>query len=213
MNFHLLTLFPNLVSPYLAESIVARAIKAGKIRVSIHDLKEYGGDRYRIDDKPYGGGPGMVLRAEPVIKAVLVAKRKSPKTRVIILSPGGKEFNNQLAEKWAKEGRPLILIAGRYEGIDARVKRVLKAEEISTGPYTLTGGELPALVILDAVTRRLPGVLGDDSSIEEKRVSSHEVYTRPEVITVAKRQYRVPKILLSGHHQKIDNWKLDKKPK
>ncbi len=213
MNFHLLTLFPNLVEPYLAESIVARAIKAGKIRVSIHDLKEYGGDRYRIDDKPYGGGPGMVIRAEPVIRAAMVAKKKLPKARIVILSPGGKEFNNKLADKWAKEGRPLILIAGRYEGIDARVKKALKAEEVSTGPYTLTGGELPALTILDAVTRRLPGVLGDDNSIEEKRVSSHEVYTRPEVITVAKRNYRVPKILLSGHHAKIDNWKLDKKKK
>ena len=213
MNFHLLTLFPNLVEPYLAESIVARAIKAGKIRVSIHDLKEYGGDRYRIDDKPYGGGPGMVIRAEPVIRAALVAKKKSPKARMVILSPGGKAFDNKLADKWAREGRPLILIAGRYEGIDARVKKVLKAEEISTGPYTLTGGELPALTILDAVTRRLPGVLGDDNSIEEKRVSSHEVYTRPEVITVAKRKYRVPKILLSGHHAKINNWKLDKKAK
>ncbi len=212
MNFHILTLFPDLIRPYLAESIVARAIKAGKIRVAIHDLKEYGGNRYRIDDKPYGGGPGMVLRAEPVIKAALVAKKKVPKARVIILSPGGKEFNNKLAEKWTKEGRPLILIAGRYEGIDARVKKVLKAEEVSTGPYTLTGGELPALTILDAVTRRLPGVLGDDQSVEEKRIASHEVYTRPEVITIAKRNYRVPKILLSGHHQKIDNWKLDKKP-
>ncbi len=213
LHFHLISLFPPLLAPYLGESIVARAIKTGKIAVSIHDLREYGGDRYRVDDKPYGGGPGMVLRAEPVIEAALHAKRGSIKPRVVILSPGGKEFNNKLAERWAKEGRPLILIAGRYEGIDARVKKVLRAEEISTGPYTLTGGELPALTILDAVTRRLPGVLGDDSSIEEKRVSSHEVYTRPEVITVAKRKYRVPKILLSGHHAKIDNWKLDKKSK
>ena len=197
--------------PYLAESIVARAIRAGKIRVSIHDLKKYGGHRYRIDDRPYGGGPGMVIRAEPVIRAALSAvgrgKLNKNKPRIVILSPGGKEFTNQVAERWAKEERPLILIAGRYEGIDARVKKILKAQEISIGNYTVTGGELPALIILDAVTRRLPGVLGDDQSVEERRVASHEVYTRPEVITANGRHFRVPKILLSGHHQKIDTYR------
>ena len=222
MNFHIVTLFPELVRPYLAESIVARALRAGQIRVSIHDLKKYGGNRYRVDDRPYGGGPGMVIRAAPVIRAVLSAvgrgKLGKSKPRIIILSPGGKEFTNQLAERWAKQGTPLILIAGRYEGIDARVKKILKAsripvEEISIGNYTVTGGELPALIILDAVTRRLPGVLGDDQSVEERRVASHEVYTRPEIITANGRRFRVPKILLSGHHQKIDDWKLDKKAK
>mgnify|MGYP001602975656 CR=1 FL=1 len=200
--------------PYLAESIVARALRAGKIRVSIHDLKKYGGNRYRIDDRPYGGGPGMVIRAEPVIRAVtaiikLVPKSSSVKQRprIIILSPGGKEFTNQIAERWAKQGTSLILIAGRYEGIDARVKKVLRAQEISIGNYTVTGGELPALIILDAVTRRLPGVLGCDQSVEEKRIASHEVYTRPEVITYRDRRYRVPKILLSGHHAKIDTFR------
>ncbi len=207
MNFHIITLFPKLVRPYLAESIVARACRRGLVRVSIHDLKKYGGARYRVDDRPYGGGPGMVIRAEPVIRAVAVAKRRAPAARVIILSPGRKEFTNQIAERWAKQGTPLILIAGRYEGIDARAKKILKAEEISVGNYTVTGGELPALIILDAVTRRLPGVLGDDQSIEERRVASHEVYTRPEVITVKGRRYRVPKVLLSGHHQKIDSYR------
>ena len=200
--------------PYLAESIVARALRAGKIRVSIHDLKKYGGNRYRIDDRPYGGGPGMVIRAEPVIRAVtaiikLVSKSSSVKqrSRIVILSPGGKEFTNQIAERWAKQGTSLILIAGRYEGIDARVKKVLRAQEISIGNYTVTGGELPALIILDAVTRRLPGVLGCDQSVEEKRIASHEVYTRPEVITYRDRRYRVPKILLSGNHKKIDTYR------
>lgn len=222
MNFHIITLFPKLVEPYLTESIVARALRAGKIRVSVHDLKKYGGTRYRIDDRPYGGGPGMVIRAEPVIRAVAVAKKQMPRqsagkfqARIVILSPGGKEFTNRIAERWAKQGTPLILIAGRYEGIDARAKKVLKADpslraevqEISIGNYTVTGGELPALIILDAVTRRLPGVLGDDQSIEERRVASHEVYTRPEVITIKKRHYRVPKVLLSGHHAKIDTYR------
>jgi len=209
LNFHIITLFPKLIRPYLTESIVARALHRQLISVSIHDLKKYGGQRYRVDDRPYGGGPGMIIRAEPVIQAVTEIKKDLPKTRVIILSPGGKEFTNKLAERWAKhkQGAPLILIAGRYEGIDARVKKILKAEEISIGPYTVTGGELPALIILDAVTRRLPGVLGDDQSIEERRVASHEVYTRPEVITVNDRNYRVPKILLSGHHAKINDWK------
>jgi len=204
LNFHIVTLFPKLVESYLTESIVARACRLGKIRVSIRDLKKYGGKQYRIDDRPYGGGPGMVIRAEPVIRAVAVAKKRAPKARVVILSPGGKEFTNKVAERWAKQGAPLILIAGRYEGIDARVKKALKAEEVSIGNYTVTGGELPALIILDAVTRRLPGVLGDDQSIEERRVASHEVYTRPEVIKANSRTYRVPKILLSGHHAKID---------
>ncbi|HEY4476510.1 MAG TPA: tRNA (guanosine(37)-N1)-methyltransferase TrmD [Candidatus Paceibacterota bacterium] len=211
MNFHIVTLFPKLVEPYFAESIVARACRRGVVRVSVHDLKKYGGKRYRVDDRPYGGGPGMVIRAEPVIRAVAVAKRQAPKAKVVILSPGGKEFTNKLAEQWAKQRMPLILIAGRYEGIDARVKKILKAQEISIGNYTVTGGELPALIILDAVTRRLPGVLGDDLSVEEKRIVSHDVYTRPEVITIKGHRYRVPKILLSGHHQKIDDWKLDKK--
>lgn len=216
MNFNIITLFPKLVRPYLAESIVARAIRRQLIIVSIHDLCEYGGERYRIDDRPYGGGPGMVIRAEPIIRAVSAITKRMAKsssvarrrrTKIIILSPGGKEFTNKLAERWAKHGRPLILIAGRYEGIDARVKKILKAEEISTGPYTLTGGELPALTILDAVTRRLPGILGDDQSVEEKRIASHEVYTRPEVITVSGRRYRVPKILLSGHQAKIETYR------
>ncbi|MEK7622203.1 MAG: tRNA (guanosine(37)-N1)-methyltransferase TrmD [Patescibacteria group bacterium] len=214
LNFHLITLFPELIRPYLAESIVARAIRRKIINVSIHDLRDYGGEHYRIDDRPYGGGPGMVIRAEPVIRAVLAIKSKKP-ARVVILSPAGKEFTNKLAERWAKQDRPLILIAGRYEGIDARVKKILKAEparatveEISVGPYTVTGGELPALIIIDAVTRRLPGVLGDDLSVEEKRVASHEVYTRPEVITHRRRHYRVPSVLLSGHHKKINDWNL-----
>ena len=211
LNFHILTLFPRLVRPYLTESIVARACRTGLVRVSIHDLKKYGGGRYRIDDRPYGGGPGMVIRAEPVIRAVAAIKRRAFAARVIILSPGGKEFTNKIAERWAKQGTPLILIAGRYEGIDARAKKVLKAEEISIGNYTVTGGELPALIILDAVTRRLPGVLGDDQSIEERRIASHEVYTRPEVLKHKGKNYKVPKVLLSGNHKLIENWKNSNK--
>ena len=206
----MVTLFPRLVESYFTESIVARARRTGKIRVAIHDLRDYGGERYRIDDRPYGGGPGMVIRAEPVIRAVAAIKRRAPRARVIILSPGGKEFNDQVAARWAKQRKSLILVAGRYEGIDARAKKVLKAEEVSIGNYTVTGGELPALVILDAVTRRLPGVLGDDQSVEEKRIASHEVYTRPETITIKGHCYRVPRILLSGHQAKIDGWKLNK---
>lgn len=149
----------------------------------------------------------MVIRAEPVIRAAMAIKRRSLKARVIILSPGGKKFTNKLADRWAKRGMPLVLVAGRYEGIDARAKKALGAEEISIGDYTVTGGELPALIILDAVARRLPGVLGDDRSVEERRVASHEVYTRPEVIVARGRRYRVPKVLLSGYHAKIIGWR------
>ena len=176
----------------------------------------------------------MVIEAEAVIRAVEKAikntsplaplldagegkkKRKQAHAKIIWLSPSGKQFDNKIAEKYAKKVEHLIIICGRYEGIDERVKKIienfkLKIENLSIGPYVLTGGELPAMVILDAVSRRIPGVLGKIESVEENRVSSSAVYTRPEVLTYKGKKYHVPKILLSGHHAKIDEWKKKKK--
>jgi len=129
------------------------------------------------------------------------------KTKIIFFSPSGKQFTNEVADSF-KKYTDIVLICGRYEGIDARVKKAFPMTDISVGPYTLTGGEVPAMIMIDSITRRIPGVLGHDSSIEERRVAGKDVYTRPEVITYKGKKYRVPKILLTGHHKKIDEWKM-----
>ena len=207
-TFHLITLFPDTFQSYLNDSMMARAIRAGKIKVKFYNPRDFTRDKHRqVDDKPYGGGPGMVIKAEPVLKAVAKAITRQEKTKVIILSPRGKQFTNADAFSWSKKYTNLVLIAGHYEGIDGRVKKVLKATEISVGPYILTGGELPAMMIVDAVTRQIPGVLGKSESLEEKRVTNGEVYTRPEEIIFQGKKYKVPKVLLSGDHKKIEEWK------
>lgn len=209
MTFHVITIFPKMFQSYLADSILARAIKNKKIFVKFYNPRDFTKDKHhKVDDRAYGGGPGMVMYALPILKAVESANRRiKGKKKVIILSPSGKKFTNVDALKLSKQKGEIILISGRYEGIDARVKKILKAEEYSIGDYVLTGGELPAMVIIDAVARQIKGVLGKDESIEENRVSASEVYTRPETITYKKKKYSVPKILLSGHRAKIDEWK------
>lgn len=210
MTFHIITLFPKLFDSFLRETIIARAVAEGKMTASRYYLRDFNDEaKKRIDAKPYGGGPGMVMRAMPIVQAVEAIKKKSPKAKVYIMSPRGKVLDNKLAQKLSKE-KDVVLICGRYEGIDARVKKILKATEISVGPYTLSGGEVPAMIVIDAVTRRLPGVLGDPDSIEEKRNASGEVYTRPEIIDHKGKKYRVPKILLSGHHRDIETWREKK---
>ena len=187
-----------------------KAQKDKKIKVSLINFRKFALDKHkRADDRPFGGGPGMVLKAEPILRAIAKLKTQSakPKVKILITSPRGKQFTNELANKWAKKYKELVVIAGHYEGIDARVKKILKAEEISVGPYTLTGGELPALVIVDAITRQISGVLGKEESLEEKRVASGEVYTRPELLKFKGKSYKVPKVLLSGHHKKIEFWR------
>ncbi len=210
MTFHIITLFPDAFSSYLAESLIARAQVSKKIKIKFYDPKNFENNKKkRIDDKPYGGGPGMVLRPEPVIKAIekALGQCKKGKAKIIFLSPGGKQFTNKYADLVVKKYTDIVIISGRYEGIDARVKKIFKAEEISIGPFVLTGGELPAMIIIDAVARRLPGVLGNISSLEESRVASGDVYTRPETFVYKKRTYRVPKVLLSGNHKKIEIWR------
>ena len=215
MTFHIITLFPNAFRSYLGESILKRAIEDKKIAVKFYNPRDFAENKWkRIDRAPYGGGPGMVIQAEPVIRAIEKAysnvlkniRIKKLSTRIVWLTPSGKQFTNETAIKLAKK-KDLIIICGRYEGIDARVKKVFKMEEISVGPFVLTGGELAAEIIIDVVARQIPGVLGNESSREETRAASPEVYTRPEIFSYKGRKYRVPKILLSGHRAKIDAWK------
>ena len=203
---------------YLSESILKRAKEDKKIAVTFYNPCDYEFDlKKRIDDKPYGGGPGMVIRALPVIKAIeaaiKVAKKKrggNVKIKIIFLSPSGTQFTNAYAKKVAKQYSDVLIVAGRYEGIDARIKKVFRMEDLSVGPFILTGGELPALILVDVIARQIPGVLGATDSLEETRVASPDVYTRPESFTYKGKTLRVPKILLSGHHKKIEAWRMKK---
>ncbi|MEK7390512.1 MAG: tRNA (guanosine(37)-N1)-methyltransferase TrmD [Patescibacteria group bacterium] len=219
MNFYVVTLFPNAFDSYLGESVVKRAIEDKKIKIKFYDPKDFEGDpKKRVDDKPYGGGPGMVIRALPVIKSIESAiknsgkssgKNSSAKTKpqIIFLSPSGKQFTNEYARAVAKKRKNIIIVSGRYEGIDARVKKVFKMEEVSIGPFILTGGELPAMIMIDCLARQVKGVLGNFDSIEESRIASPNVYTRPESFVYKGQTLRVPKILLSGDHKKIEEWR------
>jgi tRNA (guanine37-N1)-methyltransferase len=221
-TFHILTIFPEILDSYLNESILKRAQEKKLVKFKIVNIRDFTLDKHRRTDyKPYSGGPGLVFFAQPILSAVQkiqlritnyeLRMKKKAKTKIIILSPGGKQFDNPLAIKYAKTYTDIILICGRYEGIDVRVKKILKAEEISVGPYVLTGGELPAMIIADSVSRQIKGVLGNEDSPEERRISSHEVYTRPEVLIWKGKKYKVPKVLLSGNHKDIEDWKLKQK--
>ncbi len=227
MTFHIITLFPESFDSYINASIIGRAVRDKKIKIKFYNPRDYTKDKHRrVDQKPYSGGPGMVLEAPAVVKAVekalakispptpLTLRKKSKNTKssplIVWLSPSGKQFDNKKAEQISKKYTDIIIICGRYEGIDERVKKIFKAESITVGPYILTGGELPAMIILDTISRRIPGVLGKIESLEENRVSFSEVYTRPEIFEHKGKKYRVPKVLLSGNHKKIEEWK--KKP-
>lgn len=208
MNFHIVTLFPDSFESYLGASIIGRAIKDKKIRVQFYNPRDFTKKKFdRVDRRPYGGGPGMVLEPEAVLKAVMKAKGKK-RAEIYFFDRSGDTFSNDMARTLVKKKvTEIILICGHYEGIDARVQKILKAKKISVGPYTLTGGELPAMLVVDAVSRQIPGVLGKFESVEEERVSSSEVYTRPEVFVWKGKKYKVPKVLLSGNHAEIDKWK------
>ena len=215
MRFDIITIFPQMFACYLDESILKRAREKGLLEFGVHNLRDYTTDKHKtVDDTPYGGGPGMVLKIEPIVKAVASVcasktENKKFKTRTIILSAVGKQFDVAMAKKLSRCDQ-LILICGRYEGVDARVKKILRAEEVSVGPYVLTGGELPATIILDAVSRYIPGVLGNDDSLEDERYGvGVPTYTRPDVFEWQGKRYRVPKVLLSGDHKKIENWRKE----
>lgn len=211
MRFHIITIFPEMFDSYLKESIIGRAIKNKLVDIKFYNPKDFCKLKERVDGRPYGGGPGMVLRPELFLKVFSKIKIKNKnKTKIILFSPSGKKFDTACAKKSAKKYTDIILISGRYEGIDARVQKILKAEEISIGDYVLTGGELPAMVLIDSISRQIPGILGKYESLEEERVSSSEVYTRPEVLKFKNKNYKVPKVLLSGNHKKIEEWKKGK---
>ena len=228
ITFHIISLFPESFS-YLGESIIGRAQEAKKIAVSFSNPRDFTVDKHRVtDDRAYGGGPGMVMKAEPVLKAVDKAiGRKSPHRRpageagkkniiVVMFTPSGKMFNKETARDFARAGKDVVLICGHYEGVDERVSEVLRergmeVKKISVGPYILSGGEIPAMVVVDAVARQVPGVLGKTESLEEARVASPEMYTRPETLTYKKKKYPVPPVLLSGNHKKIEEWRAERR--
>jgi tRNA (guanine37-N1)-methyltransferase len=218
------TLFPEVCKTYTDASVLGRAQKkekgkgakqkGKKIAVSYYNPRDFTKDLHKkVDDRPYGGGPGMVMQVGPVVQAVVkaVGRRDRKKTKVLIMSPRGKKFDQQYAQKLAKGYKHLVLISGRYEGIDARVKKIFRAEEVSVGDYVLTGGELPALTILDAIARHIPGVLGTSESREDLRVASGEIYTRPPIFEYKKKKYKVPKVLKKGDHKAIETWRTHKK--
>ena len=208
MTFNIITLFPESMQAYLNASILGRAQKDKKIKISYYNPRDFTPDKWRrVDRRPYGGGPGMVLEAPAVRAAAKKAIGKNKNVKVVFLSAGGKQFTNTLARSYAKKYKHIVFICGHYEGIDARVQKILKAEELSIGPYVLTGGEAPTMVMIDAIARQMPGILGNFLSVEEERLASHEVYTRPEVLKYGGKSHRVPKVLLSGHHGNIEAWK------
>lgn len=211
MRFHIITAFPTMVLPVLEESMMKRAIKTGLIKVEVYDLRDFTDNKHKkIDDRPYGGGPGMVLNAEPILLAHKKAKGRKKNTLTILLSPRGEQFTNKLAGDLSQQYTDIILICGHYEGIDARVEEIIKPLKVSVGPFVLTGGELPALIIVDSVARFVPGVLGNKNSLEETRDVTDQVYTRPEKLKWGRKNYEVPEVLRSGDHKKIDEWRRQK---
>lgn len=217
MNFKLLGIFPKIFDSYLEESIIKRAQKKKIITISSYDLRDFTTDRHRTtDDTPYGGGAGMIMKIEPIYRALKkIAPRRQSKRKIILLSAQGKKWNQALAQKYSRLDE-LILISGRYEGVDDRVKKLID-EEISIGDYVLTGGELGALVIIDSITRLLPGALLNTESIEDESHSRSGVleypqYTKPAAIKLGQKKYSVPAVLLSGDHRKIKEWREQNRP-
>lgn len=209
MRIDILTLFPAMCEAVMSESIIGRARKAGKVGIVCTDIRDFAGNKHnKVDDMPYGGGMGMIMAAQPIYSAYksLYNEQKEPKPRLIYLSPKGKTFNQQKAAELSKLDR-IVLLCGHYEGVDERVIEEIVDEEISVGDYVLTGGELPALTVADAVCRMLPGVLSDDICFEEEShfagFLEYPQYTRPAVWNGRE----VPEVLLSGNHAKINEWR------
>ena len=207
MKIDVLTLFPAMFAGPLDESIVQRAREQGALELAIHNLRDYTHDRHKtVDDRPFGGGPGMLLKPEPIFEAVEKLARE--KTRVILLSPSGRKFDQATARELAQQEH-LLLVCGSYEGFDERIREHLADDELSIGDYVLTNGALPAMVVIDAVTRLLPGVLGDDESSREESFSAdlleYPQYTRPAEF----RGLKAPEVLLSGNHAEIAKWRAE----
>ena len=208
MKFDIVTIFPAMIEAGLGEGVVSRGVGRGLLDVAVHDLRRWTTDRHRtVDDVPYGGGPGMVMKAEPLMRAVeeIRATRGAPDS-VVLLSPQGRTFRQAEAERLARVGH-IVLLCGRYEGMDERVRDMVATEEISIGDYVLSGGELAALIVVDAVSRLVPGVVGDEQSVAQDSFSrgllDYPHYTRPAEIA----GHRVPDVLLSGHHGDVRRWR------
>jgi tRNA (guanine37-N1)-methyltransferase len=217
MQFDIITIFPNIFDSYLKESFIKKAQDKKIIKINIHNLRDWAtNERKTVDDRPYGGGLGMVLKVEPIFKAIKGIKKKK-KNRIILFSPRGKQFNQKKAYQLSKYDN-LIFICGRYEGIDERVAKNIADEMISIGEYDLMGGELPAMIVMETIARTIPNVLGKPEFLKERMTKSggfieYPEYTRPEVFEPKKgEKWKVPKVLLSGHQKNIQEWK-DKKRK
>lgn len=209
MNFIVLTIFPEMFDPFWKHGIIRRAIDRKKIFASAINIRDFAKDKHRVtDDRPYGGGCGMVMKAEPLAGAIRAAQQKAPSAKTVLLTPQGRCFNQNLAQELASSDG-VILACGRYEGVDERISHHLIDDEISIGDYVLTGGELAAMIIIDAVTRLVPGTLGSEDSAENDSFSTglleHAHYTRPRSFEGDE----VPDVLLSGDHKKIENWRLE----
>ncbi|MDP2939298.1 MAG: tRNA (guanosine(37)-N1)-methyltransferase TrmD [Candidatus Omnitrophota bacterium] len=206
LQFYIITIFPKVFEPILNESIIKRAQEKGLVKINLYNLRDFSLDKHKkVDDRPFGGGPGMVMKPEPIFRAVEHIKHRA---KIILLSPRGEKLNQKIAKELSKE-RQLILICGHYEGVDERVKKIID-REISIGDYVLTGGEIPAMVLVDAVTRLVPGVLGDEDSLSqesfEENLLEYPHYTRPAVF----KGMKVPEVLISGNHQRIAKWRQEK---
>ena len=213
--FDIITIFPEIFDSYIKESLIARAQKKKLIKINVNNLRKWTTDRHRtVDDKPFGGGLGMVFKIEPIYKAVQFLKKtgQKKKTKVVIFTPRGKKFNQKTAYQFSKLNR-IIMICGRYEGVDERAAKYIADMELSIGDYDLMGGELPAMVVMETVARLIPGVLGKPQLLKEritkeKGFIEYPQYTRPDIFSPKKgKKWRVPKVLLSGHHKKIEEWR------
>jgi tRNA (guanine37-N1)-methyltransferase len=208
MKFDVVTIFPRMIEAGLAEGVVSRGIEQGLVDVRVHDLRDYTADRHRsVDDMPYGGGPGMVMKPEPLARAVAdIRTTRGEPDAVILLSPQGRQFTQAEAVRLGGMGH-VVLLCGRYEGMDERVRELVATEELSVGDYVLSGGELPALIVIDAVSRLVPGVVGDEQSVEAESFTrgllDYPHYTRPAEFAGLK----VPDVLLSGHHAQVRRWR------
>ena len=211
IQFDIITIFPHLFDSYLQESFIKKAQEKRLIKINVHNLRDWAKDRHQtVDDRPFGGGLGMVLKIEPIFKAVVALKKlktKNYKLKTILFTPRGKKFNQKIAYQLSKLNQ-ITMICGRYEGVDERVAKYIADIELSIGDYDLMGGELPAMAVIETVARLIPGVLGKPQLLKEritkeKGFIEYPQYTRPEVF----KKWRVPKVLLSGHHQKIEDWR------
>ncbi len=211
VKFDVITIFPEIFEAYFRESIIKKASDRRLLKINVHDLRKWAKDRHKtVDDRPFGGGRGMVMKVEPLYRAVKSLKKKN--SRVVLFTPRGKKFDQKTASRFSKK-KHLILICGRYEGVDERVARNIADEEVSIGDYVLMGGELPAMAVIESVARLIPGVLGKKDLLKERITKKggfleYPQYTRPEAFKPKKgKAWKVPDVLLSGNHEKIAEWR------